>query len=572
MHYILALILLTVSLCAKSTDFSIIIDEPFNNALLDVTQDYDRSISAVGFVKTYKNSSAHKGTTYTNAFDYLESLSNSHGSQIHLVKVDNKANILLRKSTNLSNFNEAVAVVKTPENGYFIGGYTLDGSLLILKLDSNGNIIFNNTFGTSNYDKMSNLILLRDGGVLAIGSSATTRSQHDNLFETGLGLNDIYISRFSKDGTKLWSKKYGTQYDDKGIDAVEANDGSIVVLSQTNYDKFRNISIMRITENGNKIWLKHYKNEIITTPYKLIQLRDNNFVASLTQENDMHKEQIRLIKFDLQKNILLDKVIGTTYASVLKDIKEYSDSKLIGVGHVKDRYNTDALAMLLDSEFTMLSQEHYGDDEYDAFEGVTILHNSQAAAVGLHTNKESQESNMWIVKLNRDISMAQISKKSLNFYAELSAIFKQEIQANKIVIKEDLSINFIDESLYFKVSEYELTDEQKKFLQKFSIKLLSFLHKHVEYINTLEINGHTSSEWGVSDFTGRYIKNAKLSMNRSYSTLSYIFKNQDNKTKLWLSDVIKGSGLSFSKKVMLNEQEDKEKSRRVSFKIILEDK
>lgn len=572
MHYILALILLTVSLYSKSTDFSIVIDEPFNNALLDVTQDYDRTISAVGFVKTYKNSSPHKGNSYTNAFDYLASLSNSHGSQIHLVKVDNKANILLRKSANLSNFNEAVAVVKTPENGYFIGGYTLDGSLVILKLDSNGNIIFNNTFGTSNYDKMSNLISLRDGGVLAIGSSATTRSQHDNLFETGLGLNDIYISRFSKDGTKLWSKKYGTQYDDKGIDAVEANDGSIVVLSQTNYDKFKNISIMRITENGNKIWLKHYKNEIMTTPYKVIQLRDNNFVASLTQENDMHKEQIRLIKFDLQKNILLDKIINTTYASVLKDIKEYSDSKLIGVGHVKDSYNTDALAMLLDGEFTMLSQEHYGDDEHDAFEGVTILHNSQAAAVGVHTNKDSQETNMWIVKLNRDISMAQISKKSLNIYDELSAVFKQEIQANQIVIKEDLSINFIAENLYFKVSEYELTQEQKKFLQKFSAKLLPFLHKHTDQIDTLEVNGHTSSEWGVSDFTGRYIKNAKLSMNRSYSTLSYIFINQDEKTKLWLSDVIKGSGLSFSKKVMLNEQEDREKSRRVSFKIILSDK
>jgi hypothetical protein len=33
--------------------------------------------------------------------------------------------------------------------------------------------------------------------------------------------------------------------------------------------------------------------------------------------------------------------------------------------------------------------------------------------------------------------------------------------------------------------------------------------------------------------------------------------------------MIKGSGLSFAKKVVVDKNEDKEKSRRVSFKIIL---
>ena len=58
-------------------------------------------------------------------------------------------------------------------------------------------------------------------------------------------------------------------------------------------------------------------------------------------------------------------------------------------------------------------------------------------------------------------------------------------------------------------------------------------------------------------------------MNRSYSTLAFMFKKQNQKTKKWLSDVVKGSGLGFSKKQMFNEKEDREKSRRVSFKIIL---
>jgi outer membrane protein OmpA-like peptidoglycan-associated protein len=569
MHHILIIFLLITTLYAKQTDFSIIIDKPFNDVLVDVTEDYDRTITAVGYIKKYNNNSKKAGGSYTNAFDYLSAISNKHGSKIHLVNVDHKADIKFEKSINLENFNKAVSILKTPSNGYFIGGYSNNGSLIVLKLDSNGNKLFSKTFGTSNYDNMSKLLLLRDGGVIAIGSSITTRDNRDNLFETGLGLNDIFITRFSKDGTKLWSRKYGTQYDDIGIDAAQAKDGSIVVLSKTTNLEYKNISIMRLSENGDKIWLKEYENQKTITPYKIIKLRDNNFVISLTQENEMHRHQVRLIKFDIQKNILIDKVIHTAYTSVLKDIKEYSDSIIIGVGYVQDSYNTDGLVMFFDSEFKMLAQEHYGKGNYDVFNGVTVLHNSQVAVVGTHTDDKSQESNMWIMKLNRDLSVAQLSKNSLNFYEELSLIFKEEIKTGKIIIKKDLSIDFIDKNLYFQVSQYKLDSKQKEFLQIFSSKLLPFLSKNREFIDTLEINGHTSSEWGGTSFTNTFLKNEKLSMNRSYSTLAYIFKNQDKVTKKWLSGVVKSSGLGFSKKFMLNEKESSEKSRRVSFKIVL---
>ena len=566
MKYILILLLIIPTLNAK--EFSVIIEKPFNEELFDITQDYDRSISAVGFTKEYKNSNP-QNVAYTNAFDYLSSLSNSHGSQISLVKIDKNANIVIDKTSKISRFAEAVAVVKTPNNGYFVGGYTLDGSLLILKLDSNANTIFSKTFGTKNYDKMNNLILLSDGGVLSIGTSATSRSTNDNLFETGLGLNDVYITRFSKDGRKLWSKKYGTEYDDRGIDAVEARDGSIIVTSITSYDKNKNITLMRISENGNKIWLKHFKEEDKVTPYKIIRLRDNNFLLSLSIRNELNKEQIRLIKFNLQRNILIDKEIDTSYSSALKDIKEYSNGNIIGVGYVKDTYNTDALVMILNDKLSMLHQEHFGGENYDMFNAVTILHNSQAAAAGLNTSDMSQESNMWIAKINRDGTMAQVSTKIENFYYELTKLFANEIKNNKISIKEDLSIEFTDTKLLFEVGKHKLNDVQKKFIDKFSKKLMQFLYTHKELITALEINGHTSSEWGNESFTTNYLKNEKLSMGRSYSTLTHIFKAQNIQKQKWLSKIIKGSGLGFSKKIIFDNVEYKQRSRRVSFKLIL---
>ena len=89
----------------------------------------------------------------------------------------------------------------------------------------------------------------------------------------------------------------------------------------------------------------------------------------------------------------------------------YSNSNLIGVGYVKDSYNTDALVIILNSKLEMLYQEHYGDENLDQFNAVTILHNSQSAVAGIKTDENSQEANMWIVKINSDATMSQISAK-----------------------------------------------------------------------------------------------------------------------------------------------------------------
>lgn len=572
--YLLLLLLLT-SLFANKTDYSIIVQKPFNAALFDITENYDRTLTAVGFSKEYKDNAA-VSRSYTDAFEYLSNSSGSFGSQMHLLSVNNKAEIILSAQTKLSRFNKAIAVVKTPSNGYFVGGYTLDGSLLIVKLDAKAHLVFSKMFGTKNYDRMSNLILMSDGGVLAIGSSTTSRSTHDDMFNTGLGNTDIFLTRFSKDGRELWSKKYGTMHDDNGIDAAEAVDGSIVVISTTSYKKNRDVSLMRITENGNRIWLKHYQkvgnNNNTIIPKKIIRLKDNNFVIALTQYNEMRREHIRLIKFDLYQNILIDKEIFTTYPSEINDIKEYSDGRLIAVGYVKDSYNTDGLAIILDSNLVLLNQEHYGEDNYDIFNAVTIMHNSEAAIAGIHTNKHSQERNMWITKLNPDASLVQLSTITSSVYDRLCLLFKKEIDAKKMYIKKDLTITLTQESLYFEVGKSQLTEKQKQFLHSFNTKLIPFLYKNREFIKTLEINGHTSSEWGSTSFTQKYLKNAKLSLQRSYETVSYLFTNATQLQQKFLSSILKGSGYSYAKKIDVDGLEDKKLSRRVTFKVILENR
>jgi len=58
-------------------------------------------------------------------------------------------------------------------------------------------------------------------------------------------------------------------------------------------------------------------------------------------------------------------------------------------------------------------------------------------------------------------------------------------------------------------------------------------------------------------------------MKRSYETLKSLFLAQDNAKQKYLTKILKGSGLNYRKRIILNNLEDRKKSRRVSLKIIL---
>ncbi len=566
-------------LFAKSNDFLLVIDKPFDSVLYDVTQNYDDTVTAVGYANRYKQTNRQR--TYTNAFDYLADASgNRYGKKAVLVNVDRFAQVKFEKFADIPRFNTAVGVLKTPQNGYFVGGYTFDGSLFVAKLNWAGGLLFVKFFGTKNYDRMNALVPLSDGGVLSVGSSTTSRDQYDPMFRTGLGLNDIFLTRFDANGKMLWSKKYGTMYDDAGVSAAEAKDGSIVVLAATTYDKHHDVTLMRIGENGNKIWLKHFDLETLLTPKKVLRLHDGNFVAVLTATDRSGKKQIRLLKFDLQRNLFLDKTLDTYYESELNDIKEYLNGRFVAVGKTTDRYNTDALMMVLDSDFSMLCQEHFGKENYDAFEAVQILRDGDAVAAGVATDENSQVKKMLIAKIKQDCSLAKVMPQSTmrsktkglfyaDIYSQLLKLFAKEIKNKEVKIAKDLSITLVGEPLLFKVGEYKLTLSQKKFLSRFEKKLIPFLLRNKENIATLEIIGHTSSEWAPkTPFETRYLKNMNLSLKRAYSVTQYLFSTQNEATQEALTKLLKDSGYSYARRVTFENVEDKTKSRRVVFRII----
>lgn len=145
---------------------------------------------------------------------------------------------------------------------------------------------------------------------------------------------------------------------------------------------------------------------------------------------------------------------------------------------------------------------------------------------------------------------------------------------NVEIIDSTLAIRFInDKDVLFNRGEFYLKPDFRNTLKEFFPKYIETLSSYNTIIEEIRIEGHTSSEWdSKSSIDEAYLNNMVLSHNRARSVLEFcIDKKQihlSNKDLFWVKSVLTASGLSSSKLIFTRDgSEDKDKSRRVEFKI-----
>ncbi len=138
--------------------------------------------------------------------------------------------------------------------------------------------------------------------------------------------------------------------------------------------------------------------------------------------------------------------------------------------------------------------------------------------------------------------------------------------------KETLSFQFNSPEVLFASGESSLKVEFKEILVNFIPRYLNVLDKYRSSIDEVRIEGHTSSEWGNGTHPDdAYFFNMSLSQNRTRSVLnySYFLAKLSREQRAWIKSSFAAVGLASSR-LKLNEDntENKQKSRRVSFRVI----
>ena len=261
------------------------------------------------------------------------------------------------------------AVVTDNGNAYIIVGHSDspaggdkteasrgDLDLWILKIDKNGNKLWDKTFGGSGSDDYPTAFTATKDGNFVVGCGSTSGISGE---KTGSlrGIKDVWVLKFDKNGNKIWDKTYGGDLHNTIFDLQELNDASIMLACNSDspisgdktaenfggYDYW----VIKIRPDGSKIWDKTYggaANDFIVA----LDQNKTNYVLLAGQSisrpsGNKHSDlqgvyDFWIVYIDEQGNEVWDKNIGGSGNDAAFELIKFQDGAyLICGGSTSDR-------------------------------------------------------------------------------------------------------------------------------------------------------------------------------------------------------------------------------------------
>ena len=173
---------------------------------------------------------------------------------ISIIKISKTGEEIWRSDFNAGNMSEAYSITQTTDNDLFVCGKTYRNysdtrmDVLLIKLNSSGDTTWTKTYGGDESDYGMNIISTSDGNILLAGKTES--------FGAG-SFGDIYLLKVNFNGDTLWTKSYSDQDQEVPFSLIETTDGEYLVTGTNEDDSnYRGLYLLKVNSNGEKLWDK----------------------------------------------------------------------------------------------------------------------------------------------------------------------------------------------------------------------------------------------------------------------------------------------------------------------------
>ena len=237
----------------------------------------------------------------------------SYGLDILVKSFDRNGNIMW-DNTYGSLGNDVGFDVIESESGTIIVGKTNsfgnggnDG--WVLGLNSLGKEQWSKAYGGEGFDEFSAIRRLRDGNFVVTGTKAS-----------GMNGDDIWLMNIDDKGNDLWSKTYGGSLNEKGVETIISTNMDMLTVGvyQNNLSgKGDDIIVFRTNEFGEQLWSKTISMDMNQTPHAICEVQNGAgfVIVGETQTELLGFESILLIRINTLGDLIWDKSFGESYCS-----------------------------------------------------------------------------------------------------------------------------------------------------------------------------------------------------------------------------------------------------------------
>lgn len=270
-------------------------------------------------------------------------------NKIWLVKTDVNGDILWSRTYGGSEDDRGTKVITTTDGGFAILGYTesSDGDMTenagfydqwIAKLDNQGTIEWQKSYGFLGSDQANDVIQTTDGGfftsgfldVTASGGEGNDGAQEDTINNSTTratlhGVGEFWGHKLDANGNLEWRRYFGGTSNDRSYAVVQAPDGGILMTGNSESNDF-DISeskgsydfwAVRLNATGDLLWEKSLGGSQIEIAYAATNTPDGNYIiAGDTRSSDGDVTNFRgsadvwLVKINDQGDLIWQRTLG----------------------------------------------------------------------------------------------------------------------------------------------------------------------------------------------------------------------------------------------------------------------
>ena len=169
-----------------------------------------------------------------------------------LVKTNSEGNQVWEKIYELSAID---SFVQTPDNGFALAGVIgspIDDSydFWLAKTDENGTLEWSKNYGGYEFDYAFTVVLTSDGGFALSGVT----------WSFGAGSNNFWLVKTDSEGNMLWNQTYGGESDEQPYSMIQTNDNGYAIAGYTvSYGSgSSDFWLIKTDSNGNPLWNQTY--------------------------------------------------------------------------------------------------------------------------------------------------------------------------------------------------------------------------------------------------------------------------------------------------------------------------
>lgn len=383
-----------------------------------------------------------------------KSENNIHGLDYWICKMDENGSMEWERSFGGDGFDMLISLAYTAEGGFVLAGNSTSlksnfkketnrgqEDIWVIKLRPDGEEEWQKTIGGSGKDIVSKIIQTPDNGFIIGGSSSSPKvSEGDAKVEKSsphYGNLDYWLVKLNAEGTIEWERTYGGSYKDKLESLSLTNDNGYIIGGYSNSPiseiKSENpvgtggdYWILKLDEKGNIEWQKTLGGDGDDHLHQIIQTNDNGYVIGGSSSSDYAGSKTKpngngidfwVLKLDEFGNIDWQETYDFGEIDVLTSLVEGKDGSLLIGGYIQNKNYFQKLSSKDEgvNDFVLIKVAEDGEELWKTFVGsngqellrkVIVTRDGDYVLAGTSRGENSRDKNsqkgrsdFWLVKL-----------------------------------------------------------------------------------------------------------------------------------------------------------------------------